>query len=84
MFSQSVHAKTAYVSDELTVPLRTGPSNQYRIIKFLRSGTAMKVLETSEDGKYTNVEIGGDKSGWVLTENLMDIPSGRDRLAAAN
>jgi len=84
MFSQSVQAKTSYVSDELTVPLRTGPSNQYRIMKFLTSGTALKVIGTSDDGKYTNVEIGGDKSGWILTENLMDIPSGRDRLAAAN
>jgi len=84
MFSQSLQAKTSYVSDELTVPLRSGPSNQHRIIKFLSSGTALTVLETSDDGKFTNVEIGGDKSGWVLTENLMDVPSGRDRLAAAN
>jgi len=84
MFSQPVQAKTRYVSDELTVPLRSGPSNQHRIIKFLSSGTALTVLETSDDGKYTNVEIGGDKSGWVLSENLMDIPSGRDRLAVAN
>lgn len=85
LFSEPVFANTVrYVSDELTVPLRSGPSNQHRILKFLKSGTALSVLETSEDGKYTNVDINGDKTGWVLTENLMDIPSGRDRLAAAN
>jgi len=84
LFSEAVLAKTLYVSDELTIPLRSGASNQHRIIKFLTSGTALTVLERSEDGKYTNVDINGDKSGWVLTENLMDIPSGRDRLAAAN
>jgi len=81
--SKPVYAETAYVSDELKIPLRTGASNAHRIVKFLVSGTALNVLETSEDGKYTQVEV-GDKSGWVLTENIMDVPSGRDRLVAVN
>lgn len=84
LFSDPLLAKTVrYVSDELTIPMRSGASNQHRIIKFLSSGTALTVIETSDDGKFTNVEV-GDKSGWVLSENLMNIPSGRDRLAAAN
>jgi SH3 domain protein len=83
--SQPVYAKAVrYVSDELTIPLRSGSTNQHRIIKFLKSGTSLTVLETSEDGKFTKVEINGNKSGWVESKNLMDVPSGRDRLAAAN
>lgn len=81
--SGAVYAETAYVSDELKVPMRSGATNGHRILKFLKSGTALTVLETSEDGKYTQVEA-GDKSGWVLTENLMNIPSGRDRLVSVN
>ena len=81
--SGSVYAETAYVSDELKIPLRSGASNGHRIIKFLQSGTALNVVETSEDGQFTQVEV-GDKSGWVLTENIMNVPSGRDRLEAAN
>lgn len=81
--SSPVFAETAYVSDELKIPMRTGATNGHRIIKFLSSGTALTLLETSEDGKYTHVEV-GDKEGWVLTENLMDTPSGRDRLVDAN
>lgn len=81
--SPAVYAETAYVSDELKIPMRSGASNKHRILKFLRSGTAMNVLGASEDGKYTEVETDG-KSGWVLTENIMDIPSGRDRLVRAN
>lgn len=77
-----VLAKTAYVSDELKIPIRSGASNGHRILKFLKSGTALKVKSTSGDGKYTEVTVGG-KSGWVLTEQIMDIPSGRDRLAVA-
>ncbi len=80
--SEPVYAKTAYVSDELKIPLRSGASNGHRIIKFLKSGRVLTVRDTSDDGKFTQVEA-GSKSGWVLTEDIMSIPSGRDRLAAA-
>ena len=81
LISEPVFAKTVrYVSDELKIPLRSGATTKHRIIKFLRSGTALTVLD--EDDKFTEVETGG-KSGWVLTEDLMNVPSGRDRLAAA-
>lgn len=82
--SVSAHAKTGYVSDELKIPMRSGASNGHRIIKFLRSGTAFTVVETSEDGQFTQIEIPGGKSGWIATENMMDIPSGRDRLVSVN
>jgi len=77
-------AATRYVSDELKIPLRSGASEGHRIVKFIRSGAALTVLETSEDGKYIHVETGDDKSGWVLNKDTMNVPSGRDRLAAAN
>ena len=80
--SEPVYAKTAYVSDQLKIPLRSGASNGHRIVKFLRSGTALNVLDASADGKFTQIEA-GSKSGWVLTEDIMSIPSGRDRLATA-
>ena len=54
----SVFAETTgYISDQLSVAMRSGASNQHRILKFLSSGAAVKVLETSEDGKYKLVEI---------------------------
>ena len=82
LISEPVFAKTVrYVSDELKIPLRSGASNKHRIIKFLRSGTALTVL--SNEDKFTEVETRDGKSGWVLTDDLMNIPSGRDRLAAA-
>ena len=82
LISEPVFAKTVrYVSDELKIPLRSGASTKHRIIKFVRSGTALTVLD--EDDKFTEVKTGNGKSGWVLTEDLMNVPSGRDRLAAA-
>ena len=82
--SEPVFAKTTrYVSDELKIPLRSGASDKHRILKFINSGTALTVLETSADGKYSHVKTSSGKSGWVLTADLMNVPSGRDRLAAA-
>jgi len=78
-----VLAKTSYVSDELNVPMRSGASNGHRIIKFLKSGTALTVLSASDDNKFIEVRIADGKTGWVASEDVMDIPSGRDRLAAA-
>lgn len=83
-FSQSILAETAYVSDELTIPVRSGASNQHRIIKFISSGTRVTILSQSDDDKYVNIDLGNEKNGWVLKEKLMSIPSGRDRLVVAN
>ncbi len=79
-----VQAKTSYVSDELKVPMRSGASNGHRIIKFLKSGTALTILSASDDNKFIEVEIPGGKTGWVEADNLMDVPSGRDRLVSVN
>jgi len=81
--SMPVQAKTGYVSDQLNVPMRSGASNGHRIIKFLKSGTALTVLSASDDNKFIEVRIADGKTGWVAAEDVMDIPSGRDRLAAA-
>ncbi len=77
-------AKTSYVSDELKVPMRSGASNGHRIIKFLKSGTALTVLGASDDNAFIEVEVSGGKTGWVAAGDLMDVPSGRDRLVSVN
>ena len=77
-------AKTSYVSDELNVPMRSGASNGHRILKFLKSGTALTVLGASDDNKFVQVQLPQGKSGWIAAENLMDVPSGRARLVSVN
>ena len=80
--SSSVNAQAGYVSDQLKVPMRTGASNGHRIMKFLKSGTALTIIGT--DGEFTEVKAGGDKTGWLLTKDIMPIPSGRARLVTVN
>lgn len=71
-----------YVSDELTIPMRSGTTIKHKILKFLTSGTPVIVKEVSEDGKYAWVMLKDDdnKLGWVKTEQLMKQPSARDRI----
>ncbi|MEE2731480.1 MAG: TIGR04211 family SH3 domain-containing protein [Pseudomonadota bacterium] len=74
------YAKTLYIHDNLRVDMRTGPSVEYRIIDFLRSGTSMEVLK--ESGEWIQVRI-GDKEGWIQSQYTSDEPIARDQLARA-
>ena len=82
LVSEPAYAQAGYVSDQLKVPMRTGASNGHRIMKFLKSGTALTIIGT--DGEFTEVKAGGDKTGWLLTKDIMSIPSGRARLVTVN
>lgn len=76
-------AETLYVSDQLEIPMRSGISNQHRIVRMLPSGTPVTVLETDSTAGYTQVQTPSGVEGWVLSRYLMKIPAARDRLTAA-
>ena len=75
-----------YVSDQLTIPMRSGPTNSHKILKFLPSGTAVSIMETTADQSHTLIKLADDdnKSGWVETASLMPQPSARDQLVTAS
>jgi len=77
LLSVSSHAQeTRYISDELFVPLRSGQGNQYRIVhKGLRSGTAVKFVELSEDGEWTLVELRNGDQGWIRNQYIKAEPT---------
>jgi SH3 domain protein len=78
-------AATVYVSDQLTVPLRRGPSNTHKILHAgLPSGTALEVLREDAASGFTQVRTPNGTEGWVPTQYLSEQPIARDRLAAAN
>lgn len=61
-------AATAYVSDELTILLRSGAGEQYRIIRMLKTGTPLEVVDEADE-KYAQVRVGADE-GYVLKQYL--------------
>jgi SH3 domain protein len=82
--STTAFADTRYVVDELTITVRSGPSNQHQIVKLIHSGTRLEVIEEVEaDGKqYVHVRV-GKMDGWVLSQYLTSTPIARDQLEAA-
>ncbi|MCW9048031.1 MAG: TIGR04211 family SH3 domain-containing protein [Gammaproteobacteria bacterium] len=76
-------AKTIqYVSDDLTIPMRSGTTTAHKILKFLNSGTAVEIIEITDDEKHSLVAPVDDasKTGWVETRLLMNNKSARDQL----
>ena len=81
--SAAAFAKTAYVTDELKITLRTGESATHRIARMLPTGERLTVLSTNPATGYSKVRTAGGSEGFVLTRQLVDQPVARDRLAAA-
>ena len=79
-------AKTQYVSDELVINLREGKGNEYKIIKMLRNGTPLNILEEAE--QYLKVRTEEGLEGWVLKQYITSetpktaIIAERDRLSS--
>ena len=82
--AMQARSETRYVSDELSIPMRTGASNSHRIVYFPKSGTPLNVLETSDDGVFVRVSSPGGKEGWVETQYLMNQASARDRIVSVS
>ena len=78
------HAETRYISDKLSVELRRGPGNEYKITRNLDAGLSVEVVEQTPDG-YSRVHLNDAQGteGWVMTQFLTTERSARDRLAVA-
>lgn len=79
--SLPVAANTKYVSDELVINMRSGKGNSFKIIKIIKSGTPLTVLE--QDSGYTRARTPQGVEGWVLSRFLIDTPVAREQLAKA-
>ncbi len=78
-------AETVYISDVLTVPLRSGPSTANRILhRGLPSGTRLEVLKRDADSGYAQVRTSGGTEGWLPMQYLVSQPIAKDQLQAAS
>lgn len=72
-----------WVTDQQTLDLRSGPNNQYKIVKYLRPGTRLRILEVNTDTDFSKVAMDNGFEGWINNRYLMNEPSGRAQLAKA-
>lgn len=72
MLGQASWASNAYVSDFFKITLRTGPSNENKIIAMLPSGEPVEVLESNGDWSHIRLpeRREGINEGWVLSRYL--------------
>ena len=64
-------AETAYITEKLEVPVRSGESREYRIIRYLQAGAQVEMLQTYESG-YTKIRDERGREGFVLGRYLVD------------
>ncbi len=74
---------TRYITDKLEVTMRSGESNQHKILRMLSSGTALELIQTNTESGYSQVRTADGTQGWVITRYLEQQRSARDRLATA-
>lgn len=65
-----VCAETQYVSDQLIITLREGQGSQFKIIKMLKTGTPLEIIEESDQHLKVRTESGDE--GWVLKQYLTE------------
>ncbi len=72
----SAYAETMWLSDMLWVNIRTGPSDSNRILKVVKSGTRMEILEKPDGSDYYRVRTDAGLEGWIPHRYLSAEPTG--------
>jgi SH3 domain protein len=79
-FGAAAGAETRWVTDEFEVMMRSGKSTKQSIVRQLRSGSEVEVLETDPEAGYSRVQLPSGTEGWVLSRYLTATPTARLRL----
>ena len=60
-----VQAETRYVSDEFSITMRKGPAASFKVMRMLRTGMTLELLERDPNG-WDRVRSDNGVEGWVL------------------
>jgi SH3 domain protein len=78
LFATTIQAETMYISDNLRITLRSGPSNENKILAVLESGQIVDVVEKGDE--WSQVKMANGKEGWALSRYLTPEPTHRLKL----
>lgn len=67
----SLAVQTRYVTDELHVTVRSGPSVENKVIAVVKSGDVISVGQRKQDG-WVEVNLDGGRTGWMIERYLVD------------
>ena len=64
-------AETAYITERLEIPVRSGETRDHRIIRYLQAGSQIEVVKTYGTG-YAQIKDERGREGFVLGRYLVD------------
>ena len=73
-------ATQKYITDEFEVTMRSGTSTANDILRLLKSGEGVSVLEEDLDTLYSFVELDDGKKGYILNRYLVSNRSSKYKL----
>ncbi len=75
-------AETAYVSDQLEATMRRGEGTKFGIVRMVKSGYPLNVVEVNSKTGYTKVRTNAGTEGYVLSRYLMSEAPAREQLGS--
>lgn len=81
--AESEAGYTNYVTDSIEIPFRSQPGYKYKILRMLRSGSKVTVVNVNDDGwaKLIYHYKGEDIEGWMPSILLQSQPIAREKVA---
>ncbi len=75
--AQGIGGEDRWVTDAFEITMRSGKGSRQAIIRMLRSGTELELLESDLEAGYSLVRTAGGTEGWVLSRYLLKSPPAR-------
>jgi len=75
--AQGEDGESRWVSDSFEITMRSGKGKRQAIVRMLRSGTKIELLETDPEAGYSRVRTASGAEGWVLNRYLLNSPPAR-------
>jgi SH3 domain protein len=72
-------AATRYITDDLSIPLRDGTSPRHKILRMIKSGTAVEFVVKDKESGYSLIKV-GKVEGWVPHSKLSTKPGAAQQL----
>lgn len=76
-------AESRYVTDKLTITVRSGQDSSYRVLASVPSGTELEVLSENKETGYSRVRTPDGTEGYALTRYLQNEEPAQVKLTEA-
>ena len=73
-----------FISDNLFIFMRAGPSNDYRLVGSVEAGARVELINIDREAGYAQIVDDRDRTGWVEVKFVSRTPSIREEIIRLN